>query len=97
MNNRLKKLKKIVETITYSDLIIPLSDSPDDGLFNLSKYLKNTRLLHYQYSDEYIKNIVEGYKIGDKRLKIEDILEEIKQKDIEYYTNLKNKVWEFVK
>lgn len=94
---RLVKLKRVVEGMMYSDLIIPTSDSLDDGLFNLLKYVQKTKLLHYQYSEEYHLSMVSGYKVGTKRIKIENILLEIKQKDINYYTDLKNKIWEFAK
>lgn len=95
---RLDKLKEVVRTIGNYDLIMPLSESTEEGLFNYIKYIQNTKLLpQYNYSDEYIKSKIEGYKVDEKRIKIEDILEEIKQKDIIYYTELKDKIWEFVK
>lgn len=95
---RLEKLKKVVENLSNSDLICLFSESTEEALFAMMDYIRKDKTQYViSYSDEYYKSRREGYKIGENRIKIEDILEEIKQKDIEYYTDLKNKVWQIVK
>lgn len=95
---RLEKLKKTVENLSDYESIWLFSESTEEALFAMMDYIKNSKTNYsIHYSDEYHKSRTEGYKIGKKRIKIECILEEIKQKDIEYYTDLKNKVWQIAK